>query len=114
MDAVSVHLRIVRVKHGKGLNIGHLLRGVRTPGRKSKLNLVPGLLRRFLNGWRQRFRANLDQVRRFGFSDEFIRTWEFYFCYCEGAFRERAIGDVQMLLTKPGCQRAAIVRPLST
>lgn len=52
--------------------------------------------------WRLRFRANLDQVRKLGFSEEFIRTWEFYFCYCEGAFRERAIGDVQILLTKPG------------
>jgi cyclopropane-fatty-acyl-phospholipid synthase len=51
--------------------------------------------------WRQRFRANLDQVRNLGFSEEFIRTWEFYFCYCEGAFRERVIGDVQILLTKP-------------
>ena len=34
--------------------------------------------------WRQRFRANLDQVRGLGFSEEFLRTWEFYFCYCEG------------------------------
>jgi cyclopropane-fatty-acyl-phospholipid synthase len=52
--------------------------------------------------WRQNFRANIDQIRKLGFSDEFIRTWEFYFCYCEGGFRERAIGDVQILLTKPG------------
>ena len=63
--------------------------------------------------WRQRFRANLDQVRSLGFSEEFIRTWEFYFCYCEGAFRERAIGDVQILLTKPGCRRAAILPALT-
>ena len=56
--------------------------------------------------WRQRFRANLEQVRRLGFSEEFIRTWEFYFGYCEGGFRERMIGDVQMLLTKPSCQAA--------
>jgi cyclopropane-fatty-acyl-phospholipid synthase len=58
--------------------------------------------------WRQRFRANLDQVRQLGFSEEFIRTWEFYFCYCEGGFRERAIGDVQILLTKPAWQPTAI------
>ncbi|MHB8899560.1 MAG: class I SAM-dependent methyltransferase, partial [Thermoguttaceae bacterium] len=62
--------------------------------------------------WRQRFRANLDRVRGLGFSKEFIRTWEFYFCYCEGAFRERVIGDVQILLTKPGCRRAAIAPAL--
>jgi len=63
--------------------------------------------------WRQRFRANLDRVRGLGFSEEFLRTWEFYFCYCEGTFRERAIGDVQMLLTKPACRRAPILPPLS-
>jgi cyclopropane-fatty-acyl-phospholipid synthase len=53
--------------------------------------------------WHQRFRANIDRIRQLGFNDEFIRTWEFYFCYCEGGFRERAIGDVQILLTKPAC-----------
>ncbi len=63
--------------------------------------------------WRRRFRANLDQVRGLGFSEEFIRTWEYYFCYCEGAFRERAIGDVQMVLTRPACRRAPILPPLS-
>jgi len=62
--------------------------------------------------WRKRFRANLDQVRRLGFSEEFIRTWEYYFCYCEGGFRERVIGDAQILLTKPECRRAAILPPL--
>jgi len=59
--------------------------------------------------WRQRFLANRDRARSLGFSDEFLRTWEFYFCYCEGGFRERAIGDVQIVLIKPGCRPA---RPL--
>jgi cyclopropane-fatty-acyl-phospholipid synthase len=53
--------------------------------------------------WCQRFRTESDRIRNLGFNDEFIRTWEFYFCYCEGGFRERAIGDVQILLTKPAC-----------
>jgi cyclopropane-fatty-acyl-phospholipid synthase len=64
--------------------------------------------------WRQRFRANLDQVRKLGFSDEFIRTWEFYFCYCEGAFRERAIGDAQILLAKPECDIQRSCPPLNS
>jgi len=34
--------------------------------------------------------------------------WEFYFCYCEGGFAERVVGDVQMLLVKPGNRRPAI------
>ena len=61
--------------------------------------------------WRQRFRANLEHVRRLGFSEEFIRTREFYFGYCEGGFRERMIGDVQMLLTKPSCRGPTALAP---
>jgi hypothetical protein len=30
--------------------------------------------------------------------------WEYYLSYCEGAFRERYIGSVQMVLAKPGCR----------
>ena len=62
--------------------------------------------------WRERFFANLDHVRALGFSDEFIRTWEYYFCYCEGGFRERAIGDVHMLFAKPVCRREPILPSL--
>lgn len=58
--------------------------------------------------WRERFLANLDEVRRLGYPDSFVRLWEFYLCYCEGGFAERQLGDVQMLLTKPDCRRAAI------
>jgi len=29
-----------------------------------------------------------------GYSDDFLRMWEFYLCYCEGSFMERAISDV--------------------
>ena len=52
--------------------------------------------------WRQNFIARLDTVRAQGFDDRFIRMWLFYLCYCEGGFRERDIGTVQMLLAKPG------------
>ena len=43
----------------------------------------------------------ISDIRSLGYSEEFIRMWEFYFCYCEGGFVERAIGDVQLLLVKP-------------
>jgi cyclopropane-fatty-acyl-phospholipid synthase len=52
--------------------------------------------------WRVRFLANLDAVRSMGFSEEFVRMWEFYLCYCEGGFRERIISTVQMAFAKPG------------
>jgi len=54
--------------------------------------------------WRENLFANVEQVRALGCSDGFIRMWEFYFCYCEGGFAERAIGDVQMLLVKPSAR----------
>jgi len=52
--------------------------------------------------WRKRFLANLDAVRELGYSEQFIRMWEYYLCYCEAGFRERNIGLVQMVLAKPG------------
>ncbi len=61
-----------------------------------------------LQHWRRRFFEQIDRVRELGFSDRFIRMWEFYLCYCEGGFAERAIGNVQILLTKPGCRRAPL------
>jgi cyclopropane-fatty-acyl-phospholipid synthase len=56
--------------------------------------------------WRQRFMAQLDAVRRQGFDSRFIRMWEFYLSYCEGGFRERIIGTVQMAFAKPGYRSA--------
>ena len=62
-----------------------------------------------LRRWRERFTGSMDSLREMGFSDDFFRLWEFYFCYCEGGFAERVIGDVQLLLTKPLNRR----RPVS-
>ena len=63
---------------------------------------------RTLATWRRNFCERLAAVRRLGMSEQFIRLWEFYLCYCEGGFAERQLGDVQMLLTKPGCRLRAI------
>jgi cyclopropane-fatty-acyl-phospholipid synthase len=54
-----------------------------------------------LNHWRASFVAQLDEVRRQGYPEFFIRMWEFYLATCEGAFLERAVSDVQMLFSKP-------------
>jgi cyclopropane-fatty-acyl-phospholipid synthase len=50
--------------------------------------------------WRQRFRESIDEVRGLGFDETFCRMWDYYLAYCEGAFRERHISDVQLMLTK--------------
>jgi cyclopropane-fatty-acyl-phospholipid synthase len=56
--------------------------------------------------WRRRFMDRLDEVRAMGFDDRFIRMWEFYLSYCEGGFRERIIGTVQLAFAKPGYRPA--------
>lgn len=58
-----------------------------------------------LRHWRQRFLARLDEVRRQGYDERFIRMWEFYLAYCEGGFLERSIGDVHLLFARPGNRR---------
>lgn len=55
-----------------------------------------------LRHWRARFHAQLEAVRALGYSESFIRMWDYYLCYCEGAFLERAISDVHMVFSKPG------------
>jgi cyclopropane-fatty-acyl-phospholipid synthase len=52
--------------------------------------------------WRDNFIRNLPRVYALGLPESFVRMWEFYFCYCEAGFAERALGDVQMLLVREG------------
>jgi cyclopropane-fatty-acyl-phospholipid synthase len=61
-----------------------------------------------LREWHDRFMAKLNDVRELGYSGAFTRMWQFYLAYCESAFLERAIGDVQMLMMRPGARRERI------
>lgn len=54
-----------------------------------------------LRMWRDAFNGRLNDVRALGFDGRFIRMWDYYLAYCEGAFRARHVGVVQTLLTKP-------------
>ena len=53
----------------------------------------------------QRWAANLDsheaQLQRLKVSTEFRRLWALYLAYCEAAFLERHVSDVQVVLAKP-------------
>jgi len=51
-----------------------------------------------LREWRRRFTEALPGVRTLGFDSRFERMWDYYLGYCEGAFLERYIGVVQLLL----------------
>jgi len=55
---------------------------------------------RTLAAWRERFLARIAEVKALGFDDRFIRMWDYYLAFCEGAFLERHISDFQLLLTK--------------
>lgn len=66
---------------------------------------------RTLAEWRKRFNASLAEVRALGFDEQFIRMWDYYLAYCEGAFLERHVSDFQILLTKTHNQRALIGEP---
>ncbi len=55
--------------------------------------------------WRRRFNAAHPEVLALGYPERFVRLWNYYLAYCEGGFRERSIGDVQMLFAKPGNRR---------
>lgn len=52
--------------------------------------------------WRENFFQQIEKIKALGFNDRFIRMWEFYFCYCEGGFRERSTGTHQVLFHKIG------------
>jgi cyclopropane-fatty-acyl-phospholipid synthase len=66
-----------------------------------------------LRAWHERFLSRVAEVRRQGFPEAFVRMWRWYFAYCEGGFRERAIGDVQMLLAKPRNRRTQFLPDLA-
>ena len=55
-----------------------------------------------LAAWRRNFMGKLPRVRELSYTDDFIRLWEFYLCYCEAGFAERQLGDVQMILAREG------------
>lgn len=50
--------------------------------------------------WKDRFNENLDEVRRLGFDETFIRMWNCYLAFCEAAFMTRNIGLAQLVFSR--------------
>jgi cyclopropane-fatty-acyl-phospholipid synthase len=63
-----------------------------------------------LRRWDERVTARADAVTALGLDTRFQRLWHFYLCYCEGAFLERHISDVQMVLAMPDWEAPLSVR----
>jgi len=58
-----------------------------------------------LRRWRTAFEASLEEVRRLGYPESFIRLWRYYLCYCEAAFEENCVGLVHLQFDKPARYR---------
>jgi len=54
-----------------------------------------------LREWRRVFTLESIKVRQLGFDDAFMKTWEFYLCYCEAGFNQRNLDVIQFTLQKP-------------
>jgi cyclopropane-fatty-acyl-phospholipid synthase len=58
--------------------------------------------------WREAFERNARQAAELGYDEPFRRMWRLYLAYVEAGFAERRIGDVQLLLAKPGWSGGAV------
>ena len=57
---------------------------------------------RTLRMWQELFNSNADRIRQLGFDDKFLRTWNYYFSYCEAGFATRTLGAIQVVFARPG------------
>jgi cyclopropane-fatty-acyl-phospholipid synthase len=57
--------------------------------------------------WHRRFKANQDKVTQLGLDPMFQRKWAYYLGSCEAGFRERVLGNLQLVLTREGNRRLA-------
>lgn len=55
-----------------------------------------------LMDWLRKFNQHVGQVKEQGFSEHFIRMWQFYFCYCAAGFKQSYISDIHALWRKRG------------
>jgi cyclopropane-fatty-acyl-phospholipid synthase len=54
-----------------------------------------------IDRWRRAVHEKCDAVTQLGFDDRFRRLWDLYLGYCEAAFLERHVSDVQFVFHKP-------------
>ncbi|MHB8902791.1 MAG: class I SAM-dependent methyltransferase [Thermoguttaceae bacterium] len=79
------------VRDGTDLRISHLQ------------DLAPHYART-LREWSVRFEDRRERIRSLGADERFLRSWQYYFSYCEAGFAERQTGVAQIVLSKPDCR----------
>ncbi|CAM4178870.1 SAM-dependent methyltransferase [Pseudoalteromonas maricaloris] len=67
---------------------------------------------RTLYDWRVRFEKAWPSLDSKRFDERFYRLWQFYLCYCEGAFKQRATSAVHLVARKPRYQSNACTQTL--
>ncbi|WP_462172785.1 class I SAM-dependent methyltransferase [Pseudoalteromonas xiamenensis] len=95
VEQMTKHIRestnlVVHALHDIGLHYAHTLKHWHE---------------RFVNAW-----PNLDRTK---FDESFYRLWTFYFCYCEGAFKQRATSAVHLVARKPSARTSDCLNALS-
>lgn len=51
--------------------------------------------------WQENFNAKLSEVEKLGFDKMFVRKWNYYWSYCQAAFKTRNISVVQAIYSRP-------------
>ncbi len=64
-----------------------------------------------LRRWVENLEVNWEKVEKTGLDNRFHRLWRLYLCYCEAAFLERHISDVQLLIAGSGYRPSLSLRP---
>jgi cyclopropane-fatty-acyl-phospholipid synthase len=63
-----------------------------------------------LRRWHENLEHDRPAVATLGLERHFQRLWDLYLCYCEAAFLERHISDVQMVMAMPDWQPPLLTR----
>jgi cyclopropane-fatty-acyl-phospholipid synthase len=69
--------------------------------RVERVDAFPQDYARTLHEWNERLAARAEDARTLGYDDALLRLWEFYLCYCEGAYAEEYVSVVQLKAVKP-------------
>ncbi|VAH38599.1 unnamed protein product [Triticum turgidum subsp. durum] len=55
--------------------------------------------------WMDNYTANRDKILALGFDEKFMRIWEYYLIFSAACMKARALGDYQVVLSRPGNRR---------
>jgi cyclopropane-fatty-acyl-phospholipid synthase len=59
--------------------------------------------------WDEKVEKDKDKIKELGMDEIFFKKWKYYLCYCEAAFAERNISDIQLTLIKPNNTKYRLV-----